>query len=148
MLWFLDNIYIPNITEIPFPLYILGDWSFQIKEKYKTYVQIVFCGVVDSIEPYFESSIFVNPILTGAGLRTKVLHAFVNKVPVLSTSFGAEGCYDDLHRGHLCLFDSAKEFLEIIHTTDFKDTGLKGFDYYTQFFNKEKLLSIRNNIIN
>jgi len=102
---------------------------------------------VESIEPYFEASLFINPILTGAGLRTKVLHAFVNKVPVLSTRFGAEGCFDDQNNAHLCLFDHAKEFLEIMHATDFKDTGLKGFDYYNQFFNKGKLLSIRNNII-
>jgi len=147
LLWFLDTIYIPNIAEIPFPLYILGDWSILLKEKYKTYSQLIFCGVVDSVEPYFDHSIFVNPILTGAGIRTKILHAFVNKVPVLSTRFGAEGCFDDQNNAHLCLFDHAKEFLEIMHTTDFKDTGLKGFDYYTQFFNKGKLLSIRNNII-
>jgi len=148
LLWFLDTIYIPNIAEIPFSLYILGDWSSPVKEKYKTFKQIVFCGLVDSIEPYFESSIFVNPILTGAGLRTKVLHAFVNKVPVLSTRFGAEGCFDEICPSHLGLFDNANEFIMILQTSDFTDLGVKGFNYYNQVFNKDKLLNIRTNIIN
>jgi hypothetical protein len=148
LLWFLDTIYLPNITSISFPLYIIGEWSEEIKEKYNRYSQLIFCGEVESIEPFFESSIFVNPILTGSGLRTKVLHAFANRVPVLSTRFGAEGCYDVKNDTHLCLFDDGDEFLEILQTTNFIDKGIKGFDFYNQFFNKEKLLGIRNSIIN
>ncbi|MDD4969930.1 MAG: glycosyltransferase family 4 protein [Paludibacter sp.] len=148
LLWFLDTIYIPNIPFISYPLYIVGDWSIVVKENYKRYSQIVFCGEVESIEPYFDASIFINPILTGAGLRTKVLHAFVNKVPVLSTRFGAEGCFDDSYNTHLCLFDTSEEFLDIIHKCDFANIGLKGFEFYNQFFNNEKLLSIRNSILN
>jgi hypothetical protein len=148
LLWFLDTIYIPNIDKIPYPINVVGDWSELIKEKYKGYSNIIFCGLVDSMEPYFDNSIFVNPILTGAGLRTKVLHAYINKVPVLSTRFGAEGCFDENNNSHLGLFDNAEEFIQILQKTDFKAIGLKGYEYYNQNFNKDNLLKIRFDLYN
>ena len=144
--WFLNEIYIPNIKEIQYPIWIIGDWSENVKNKYSMYSQVVFCGIVDSVEPYFEHSIFVNPILTGAGLRTKVIHAMVNKVPVLSTRFGAEGCFSENEDKHIGLFDSEMEFINTLETVDFSELGEKGFGFYYKNFNKEKLLTIRNNI--
>lgn len=103
-------------------------------------------GKVPSIEPWFNHSIFVNPILSGAGLRTKVLHAMVNGVPVMSTRFGAEGCYTEDEKEHLVLFDSADEFITGLQASDMSAIGGKGKTYYQQKFNKEKLLAIRKRI--
>lgn len=144
--WFLDNIYIPNKERINLPVWIIGLWSDNLKNKYKAYSQIVFCGMVNSIEPYFDNSVFINPIFTGAGLRTKVLHAFVNKVPVLSTNFGAEGCYSDNDKSHLGLFENADEFLTIMNSTKINCFGELGFKFYSKHFNNEELLNIRFNI--
>lgn len=141
--WFLDDIYIPNYDKIKLPLLIIGNWSESFKTKYTNCPGVVFCGVVDSMKPYFEHSIFVNPILTGAGLRTKVLHAFANSVPVLSTRFGAEGCYDAENNAHLGLFDSAEEFVNLLQNTEYSSLAKKGYDYYNSKFNKEVLLNKR-----
>jgi len=147
--WFLNEIYIPYINEIKYPVYIVGSWSDGIKNMYKIYSQIVFCGVVDSIQPYFEESIFVNPILTGSGIRTKVLHAYINKVPVMSTRFGAEGCYNEYDNSHLLFFDSAVEFMNAmlnITVPQLQNLALAGFDYYNKEFNKDTLLKKRLNV--
>ena len=147
--WLLDTVFIPNIDSIPFPILIIGNWSAVYRKKYKQYSKIIFCGVVDSIKPYFEESILINPILTGSGIRTKVLHAFVNKVPVISTRFGAEGCYTSEQQNHLMFFDSSDEFLDVISKiTDDEcaQLGQSGFDYYNKQFNKTKLLSKRMEI--
>lgn len=144
--WFLDEIYIPANVKVKYPIYITGKWSENFRKKYAHHKNIVFCGLVDSIEPFFENSIFVNPILTGAGIRTKVLHAFVNKVPVMSTRFGAEGCFSDTEMEHLFLFDTMEEFLEHVNNFSVKEIQGKadsGYLYYKRYFNKEDLLSRR-----
>jgi len=147
LLWFLDKIYIPSNAEIKYPIYIIGNWTEEIKNRYRAYSKIIFTGKVESIEPWFVDSIFVNPILTGAGIRTKVLQAFANKIPVLSTRFGAEGCFTESKKNHLALFDNCEEFLELLTQADFKHIALEGYSYYNQVFNKEKLLNLRENIL-
>jgi hypothetical protein len=149
--WFLDFVYIPNINRTIYPIYIIGDWSKQYKKKYKQYKKIIFCGFVETIQPYFENSILVNPILSGAGIRMKVLHAFANKVPVFSTRFGAEGCYTKNEMAHLHFFDSAEEFMHSIEAADnafWENLAIAGNNYYKRKFDKVTLLSARMEIYN
>ena len=145
--WFLDEIYLPQKEDVSLPVYITGKWSEEFREPYKNEPGIIFCGIVDSLAPMFKNAVFVNPILTGAGIRTKVLHALVNKVPVLSTRFGAEGCYAEGDSGHIAFFDSADEFLDRIKNCDFSRLSELGYEYYNREFNKEKLLGIRRSML-
>ena len=147
LMWFLDEIFIPNISETQLPLYVVGSWSEEVVNRYIAYSNIVFTGKVVSVESWFEASILVNPIKTGAGIRTKILQAFANKVPVLSTHFGAEGCFTENNKEHLALFENGNDFIKLLKTTDFKRIASAGYEYYNQEFNKEKLLSIRKNIV-
>jgi hypothetical protein len=144
--WFLDTIYIPNMKNIPFQMHVIGKWSKNYRKKYKQYKQIMFCGFVESMKPYFENSILINPILTGAGIRMKILHALANKVPVFSTVFGAEGCYSDNEKEHLFFFNSPEEFMRGIEFVDnlyLERLALAGNAYYNRVFNKEKILRQR-----
>ena len=53
---------------------------------------IDFRGFVDDIrEPLARYSVFVCPILSGSGVRVKLLEAFAAGIPVVSTYVGAEG---------------------------------------------------------
>lgn len=53
---------------------------------------ILFRGSVPDIrEPLAQCAVFVCPILSGAGIRVKLLEAFAAGIPVVSTSLGAEG---------------------------------------------------------
>jgi GT2 family glycosyltransferase/glycosyltransferase involved in cell wall biosynthesis len=53
---------------------------------------VTFTGMVKDIrEPLGSHAVFVAPILTGAGVRVKILEAFASGIPVVSTPFGAEG---------------------------------------------------------
>jgi len=146
--WFLDEIYVPNEKIISYPFHIIGNWSDSFKQLYSGHQNIVFLGTVESVKDYFVASIFVNPILTGAGIRTKILHAFSNNVPVLSTAFGAEGCFTDENKDHIGFFDSADEFISLIESGGFEKLASKGHDYYNEMFNKEKLLKLRLNLYN
>ena len=49
-------------------------------------------GYVDDVrEPLARYAVFVCPILSGSGVRVKLLEAFAAGIPVVSTTIGAEG---------------------------------------------------------
>lgn len=146
--WFLDHIYLPNRAEIKYPLYVTGEWSDAFKAEYNDFSEVIFVGLVPSLSPYYEHSVLINPILTGAGVRTKILQSFANKIPVLSTPFGAEGCFDSTESSHVGLFTDAAGFMEIIRSVDFRRLGLAGYQYLSNKYNKELLLNKRYDIYN
>ena len=71
-------------------------------------------GFVEDVrEPLSRYAVFVCPILSGSGMRVKLLEAFAAGIPVVSTKLGAEGLTD--RDGDLCaLADSPDEFADKI----------------------------------
>src|SRR5262249_8806650 len=69
-------------------------------------------GFVDDVrEPLAKYAVFVCPILSGSGVRVKLLEAFAAGIPVVSTRLGAEGlAVDD---GEIsALADDAADFAD------------------------------------
>jgi GT2 family glycosyltransferase/glycosyltransferase involved in cell wall biosynthesis len=71
-------------------------------------------GFVENVrEPLSRYAVFVCPILSGSGMRVKLLEAFAAGIPVVSTRLGAEGLTEK--DGDVCaLADSPEEFAEKI----------------------------------
>ena len=72
---------------------------------------ICFMENPNTIEDFYDKiDIFINPIITGRGLRTKLIEAAFFAKPIISTSLGAEGVED------LKVFkaDSPEEFITCI----------------------------------
>jgi glycosyltransferase involved in cell wall biosynthesis len=69
-------------------------------------------GFVDDVrEPLAKYAVFVCPILSGSGVRVKLLEAFASGIPVVSTIVGAEGLAEK--DGEFCaLSDSPEGFAE------------------------------------
>jgi GT2 family glycosyltransferase/glycosyltransferase involved in cell wall biosynthesis len=69
-------------------------------------------GFVEDVrEPLNRYAVFVCPILSGSGMRVKLLEAFAAGIPVVSTSLGAEGLAG--RDGELCaLADKPEAFAE------------------------------------
>ena len=67
-------------------------------------------GFVEDVrEPLAKYSLFVCPILSGSGVRVKLLEAFAAGIPVISTRLGAEGLASE--DGEICaLTDEPEEF--------------------------------------
>jgi GT2 family glycosyltransferase/glycosyltransferase involved in cell wall biosynthesis len=67
--------------------------------------------VEDVLEPLHRYAIFVCPILSGSGIRVKLLEAFSSGIPVVSTRIGAEGLAG--RDGEICaLADAPAEFAQ------------------------------------
>jgi len=65
--------------------------------------------VADIREPLERFAIFVCPVLSGSGVRVKLLEAFAAGIPVVSTALGAEGLAAE--DGRFCaLADSPEAF--------------------------------------
>jgi glycosyltransferase involved in cell wall biosynthesis len=57
--------------------------------------------------------VFVCPILSGSGVRVKLLEAFCTGIPVVSTTLGAEGLTEK--NGEVCLLaDDPRQFADQI----------------------------------
>jgi glycosyltransferase involved in cell wall biosynthesis len=71
-------------------------------------------GFVEDVhEPLRRYSVFVCPILSGSGVRVKLLEAFCTGIPVVSTTLGAEGLTDK--HGDVCLLaDDPNQFADQI----------------------------------
>jgi glycosyltransferase involved in cell wall biosynthesis len=69
-------------------------------------------GYVDDVrEPLAKYSVFICPILSGSGVRVKLLEAFAAGIPVVSTYVGAEGLASN--DGEFCrLADDPSEFAD------------------------------------
>ncbi len=80
--------------------------------KRKKNSQIEITGFVEDVRPYIhESDLYVVPLRMGGGTRLKILQAMAMKIPIVSTSIGAEGL-DAIDGDHLLLRDHPKEFAE------------------------------------
>jgi glycosyltransferase involved in cell wall biosynthesis len=68
-------------------------------------------NVEDVREPLARYAVFVCPILSGSGVRVKLLEAFAAGIPAVSTTIGAEGLAR--RQGEFCLLaDRPSEFAE------------------------------------
>jgi len=69
-------------------------------------------GFVEDVrEPLSRYAVFLCPILSGSGVRVKLLEAFASGIPVVSTRLGAEGLADQ--DGDICaLADDPAAFAE------------------------------------
>jgi glycosyltransferase involved in cell wall biosynthesis len=58
---------------------------------------IVYAGFVEDIDTYFKSAdIFLNPITSGGGIKTKAVEAIAMNCTLISTEFGAVGLQKDV----------------------------------------------------
>ena len=102
----------------------------------------------------YNNGILIAPIISGSGVRTKILEAFSNKTPVISTSFASEGLYDKgIEQKHIIHFESSIDFLEGFENIK-KDPNLitdlanNGFDYFSIYFEENNLFDKRLSVYN
>jgi O-antigen biosynthesis protein len=94
--WFIENV-LPLVRERrpECRLVVVGS-ELPPPHSFSSLENVELAGYVDDIrEPLERYSVFVCPILSGSGVRVKLLEAFAAGIPVVSTRLGAEGLASD-----------------------------------------------------
>jgi glycosyltransferase involved in cell wall biosynthesis len=84
----------------------------QVRGLAQSDLNIRVTGTVDDVRPYlWKSAVSIVPLRIGGGTRLKIYEAMAAKIPVVSTSMGAEGL--DIRDGeNITIADSAPEFAQ------------------------------------
>lgn len=113
--WFLSEV-APLIDWSQYPqtrLKMIGlGWPLSYERDFNG-LRAQVLGYVDDLSEFAARSIMIVPIITGSGMRMKILDAAALSVPFVSTTVGAEGL--DFADGESCMIgDDAKNFAEAL----------------------------------
>ena len=113
--WFVSQV-LPRVT-VAIPearLVIVGSDPPPSLSVPARHPNVRFTGYVPDVrEPLGRCSVFVCPVLTGSGIRVKLLEAFASGIPTVSTYLGAEGLATQT--GEICeLAANPLEFAEAV----------------------------------
>jgi glycosyltransferase involved in cell wall biosynthesis len=114
MRWFLEQVFPLILKQRPScTVAVVGRRpSGAIMELAHRFSGIRVTGTVDDVRPFLWGSLVsIVPIHIGGGTRLKIYEAMAAKVPVVSTTVGAEGLAV-VNRENILLADAAQDFAE------------------------------------
>lgn len=96
---------------------------------------VIYAGFVEDITVYFKAAdVFLNPILSGGGVKTKAIEAIAMNTTVISTELGAMGILKNVCGNKLKVVKEGqwKLFSELVITSanENSQTPKEFFDYY------------------
>lgn len=90
--WFLKNCWSKiRRTKPGINLSVVGKWSSEKREWFKDYSDVIFEGFVPDLATVMEGAVMIVPLRIGSGMRMKILEGVSYRVPIISTTIGAEG---------------------------------------------------------
>ena len=108
--WFFESV-LPTINWSEYPeveFHIVGKgWNSSVIPQMPKNLRVVFRGFVENIEDAIAGSIMIIPILSGSGMRMKILEAASLGVPFLTTTVGVEGLV--FRHNDSCLIEDSPE---------------------------------------
>ncbi len=93
LMWFLDQVF-PRVLSLrpQVRLLVAGSGNLEPIRPRMTHPNIEILGFVpDIVSLYDQCAVLICPVLSGSGIRVKLLEAFATGIPVVSTGLGAEG---------------------------------------------------------
>lgn len=133
--WFAREVFPALLKDNPeLKFYIVGAYPhprvYRLAQENKN---IIVTGRVESIEPYFQTlTIFIAPMLTGAGIQNKIIQAMSYSCCVATTPTGAEGL--NISDGEIAIWKGKEQWTEGIRrlldsTSTRIEMGIKARQY-------------------
>ena len=124
--YFVDNIYPDVLKEMNIPFYIVGRNPSPYICNLNDDDNINVTGCVDDVREYLtRGCIFITPMISGTGIKNKILEAMSMQLPVISTSIGISGINAEDSVNYL-LSDSSEDFknniLLLAKNSDLRET--------------------------
>lgn len=112
--WFLNEVFpvvLKKISEVKF--YVAGR-NLKDAGQFKQYKSVLVAGEVDDAKAFIANHpVFVVPLLSGSGMRIKIIEAMALKRAVVSTTLGASGI-NYTNQKNIAIVDSASDFANSI----------------------------------
>jgi glycosyltransferase involved in cell wall biosynthesis len=142
--WFLSEVWSKARVELPGVIFYLAGKNMPPSLFSKENVQVDVVGEVDDFTQFsLEKNIMIVPLLSGAGIRVKILEAMGLGKTIITTSIGAEGI-GGAHMQNLLICDTADSFVEMLKFC-FREKekalqiGKNARDYVYANFQKKKI---------
>jgi len=136
IIWFLENVWTKITSQnLNITFSIAGrnapEWLIT---KFKEYKNINYLGEIDDALQFMqENDIMLVPLLSGSGMRIKIIEGMASGNIVLSTSKGAEGI-NGKHNKDFIIANTKDEFITEINNITNKKTKLKEISFNAQQF--------------
>lgn len=123
---------------------VIGGYPTEDILKLNNIEGIEVTGFVENIEKYFkESSLFIAPMISGAGIQNKILEAMSFGKCVITTSIGAEGL-KNLTGDELIVLDNSEEMQKkieylLLNRSVRKKIGIKAKEYIQKNYSEENI---------
>lgn len=112
--YFVENIYPLIIKEKEINFYIVGRNPSEYIQSLNQKKNIIVTGAVEDVRKYLEpGTIFITPMISGTGIKNKILEAMSMGLPVVSTSIGISGI-DATNKKEFMLADDITDYKDII----------------------------------
>lgn len=142
--WFINEVQ-PLLKDKPQLVIIGKGWP----ERYQT-ENVTTMGFVEDLRQAIHGSIMIVPILSGSGMRMKILEAAAMSMPIITTTVGVEGLKFKHHESCL-VADTPQEFAKAIKLLSSdsqlsQSIGEKANEIFKAHYSKEVLAEVRNRI--
>lgn len=148
MEWFISQVLpLINTEAIKAINVVGGGWSQHYQQRHE---KVHFLGFVDDLQEVLKGAIVIVPILTGSGMRMKILDAAATGRPIITTSVGVEGL-DFRHQESCLIADAPKDFANAINNLMADNAKMRELATNAQTLFEEKysvpaLAKVRNKI--
>ncbi|MBN2806837.1 MAG: glycosyltransferase [Prolixibacteraceae bacterium] len=146
LIWFIDRCW-PEIQKLK-PgtiLKIAGrnapDW---LVEKFQL-ENIEYMGEIDDAQKFIASNgIMIAPVLSGSGMRVKIIEGMLNQKSIVTTSIGCEGIHVE-NEVHLYIANQAKDYVSYIvellnNKNRVVETGIRAYNYVREEYDNRLLI--------
>ncbi len=144
--WFLSNVFPEIYKETHIKLYIAGrNAPLSFEKKITNIKGVVYLGEVDdALEFIYKHKIHIVPLLSGSGMRVKVVEAMWHKRLVISSPVGVEGI-NIIDKEHFLLAQTKDEWINAIifafnNIEEINKIAEKGYKKVGQDYNNEKIV--------
>ena len=154
MKWFLDEVY-PELSAHHIGLTIVGslvpDFIFRYRDRFRDIKILSDISAEELDVLYTQSKIAIAPLLSGAGVKGKVIEAMANGVPVVGTSTAFEGMPKNdsfIYKGINTPAAMTAEILRVCNDKNvWEELSSFGKNYVRDNFNKENMKAVFKEII-
>jgi len=110
--WFISNVWFPFHKEYPDIRFYLAGRHMPDYFKKLEGIQVINIGEVPDASVFMQSkAVMIVPLLSGSGMRVKIIEAMANSKAIISTTIGAEGINCTAGE-NILLADTPGEFLK------------------------------------